>query len=79
MAPKAAVDSIDNLISTTDRGSQDNGSLLECYKFFNQYLIQKEVVKSFVLHSDGHSNLFDFEVLKFLMENNKIIYFASNT
>ena len=71
MAPEADVNAIDNLlISATDRGSQDHESLLECYKFFNQYLIQTQVVKPVVLLSDGHSSRFDYTVLKFLMENN---------
>ena len=39
MAPEEAVQNIKSpLISSTEKGSQDHCSLLECYKLFDKYL-----------------------------------------
>ena len=69
MAPKEAVEKIDNLlISTTDNGCQDHTSLLACYKLFDQYFDSAGTEHPVVLTSDGHSTRFDFEMLKFCNE-----------
>ena len=66
MAPKEAVEKIDNLlISTTDNGCQDHTSLPACYKLFDKYLDRAGIERPVVLTSDGHSSRFDFEILKF--------------
>ena len=66
MAPKDAVEKIDNLlISTTDNGYQDHTSLLACYKLFDKYLDRAGIERPVVLTSDGHSSRFrNFEVLQ---------------
>ena len=39
MAPKTAIENIKNLIvSSTEKGSQDNHSLLDAYRRFEKYL-----------------------------------------
>ena len=77
MAPKEAVEKIDNLlISTTDNGCQDHTSLLACYKLFDKYLDRVGIERPVVLTSDGHSSRFDFEILKFCHEK-KIRLFIS--
>ena len=77
MAPKEAVEKIDNLlISTTDNGCQDHTSLLACYKLFDKYLDRTGIERLVVLTSDGHSSRFDFETLKFCNEK-KIRLFIS--
>ena len=56
MAPKEAVEKIDNLlISTIDNGCQDHTSLLACYKLFDKYLDKAGTERPVVLTSDGHS------------------------
>ena len=69
MAPKTAVDNINNLlISTTENGCQDKNSLLDAYKLFDKNLSQTNVQRPVVLLADGHSSRFDFKVLDFLHE-----------
>jgi len=70
MAPKAAVDNINNLIiSSTERGSQDHKSLLDCYKRFDKYLTEEKIQRPVVMLADGHSSRFDFKVLQFMRES----------
>ena len=77
MAPKEAVEKIDNLlISTTDNGYQDYNSLLACYKLFYKCLDRADIERPVVLPSDSHFSKFDFEVLKFYNEK-KISLFIS--
>ena len=69
MVPDDAARKINHLlISTTDKGVQDHQCLLEAYKEFNKYLLEKGVQKPVTLLSDGHSSRFDDEVLEFLNE-----------
>ena len=68
-------DSIKNLfVSCTENGVQDQISLLATYKFFNEVLKTKGIKKPVVLLSDGHTSRFDFEVLKFLYENEIFLF-----
>lgn len=77
MAPKEAIEKIDNLlISTTKNGCQDHTSLLACYKLFDKYLDKHGIQRPVVLTSDGHSSRFDFEILQFCSEK-KIRLFIS--
>ena len=77
MAPKEAVEKIDNLlISTTDNGCQDHTSLLACYKLFDKYLDRVGIERPVVLTNDGQSSRSDFEILKFCHEK-KIRLFIS--
>ena len=70
MAPKEAVDNIENLlISTTEKGSQDHKSLRDAYKCFDSYLTKKNIQRPVVLLSDGHTSRFDYDVLSFLRDN----------
>jgi len=74
MAPKEAVDNIENLlISTTERGSQDHNSLLDAYKCFDRYLTKNNIQRPIVLLSDGHTSRFDFDVLSFLQANKVVL------
>ena len=71
MAPEEAVQNIRNiLISSTEKGSQDHCSLLECYKLFDKYLTENNVERPVVALSDGHTSKFDFDVMQFLRGNN---------
>ena len=69
MAPKAAVDNMKNLIiSTTEKGSQTNISLLDAYRKFDKYLSENDI--PVVMLADGHNSRFDFKVLNFCREKN---------
>ena len=48
--------------------SQDNKSLLACYKLFDKYLTEKSVTRPVVLLSDGHGSRFDYDILTFCHE-----------
>ena len=75
MAPIEAVKSINNLlISSTEKGSQDHNSLLECYKLFEKYLMEHNIQRPVVVLSDGHSSRFDFDVLQFLRDSNMHLF-----
>ena len=75
MAPPEAVAGIKNLlISTTENGFQTHSSLLDVYKFFNEYLIKNQIKKPVVLISDGHSSRFDEKVLRFMRENQIFLF-----
>ncbi|XP_066924340.1 uncharacterized protein [Clytia hemisphaerica] len=77
MCPKPVAKKINNLlISSTEKGSQDNKSLLECYRLFDKYLDEKKIQRPVVMLADGHSSRFDYKVLKFLREH-KINLFIS--
>ena len=75
MAPEEAVQKIKNLlISSTEKGSQDHCSLLECYKLFDKYLKQNNVERPVVVLSDGHTSRFDFDVMQFLHDNDMRLF-----
>ena len=75
MAPEEAVQNIKNLlISSTEKGSQDHCSLLECYKLFDTYLTENNVERRVVVLSDGHTSNFDFDVMQFLHGNNMRLF-----
>ena len=77
MAPKEAVENIDNLlISTTDNGCLDHTSLLACYKLFHKCLDRAGIERPIVLTSYGNFSKFYFEILKFCNEK-KIRLFTS--
>nr|XP_047129891.1 uncharacterized protein LOC124809920 [Hydra vulgaris]XP_047129892.1 uncharacterized protein LOC124809920 [Hydra vulgaris] len=77
MAPKTAVKNIKNLIiSFTEKGSQDNYSLLDLHKKFDIYLSEENIQRPVVMLADGHSSRFDYNVLHFLHEK-KINLFIS--
>ncbi|XP_065677263.1 uncharacterized protein LOC136071680 [Hydra vulgaris] len=77
MAPKTAVKNIKNLIiSSTEKGSQDNHSLLDLHKKFDIYLSEENIQRPVVMLADGHSSRFDYNVLHFLHEK-KINLFIS--
>ena len=70
MAPKEAVEKINNLlISTTASGYQDHSTCLASYKTFNNTITQSEVVKPVVCLTDGHGSRFDPKVMRFCREN----------
>ena len=70
MAPEEAAQKFKNLlISSTEKGSQDHCSLLECYKLFHKYLTENNVEHPVVALSDGHTPKFDFDVMQFLHGN----------
>ena len=75
MAPPSAVEKIKNLIiSTTERGYQDNHPLLEAYKKFDRYLTDENIERPVVLLADGHSSRFDYKLLQFLREKQIFLY-----
>ena len=77
MAPKEAVDAIDNLlISSTENGFQTGKSCLKFYEMFDQYLTDHNIQRPVVVLSDGHSSRFDIDVLRFCQEK-KINQFLS--
>ena len=50
MAPKASVKNIKNLIiSSTEKGSQDNHSLLDLYKKFDIYFSEEKIQRPVVV------------------------------
>ena len=71
MVPKFAAEKMKNLIiSTTEKGSQDNNSLLDVYKRFDKYLTEGQIKRPVVMLADEHSSRFDYKVLHFLREKN---------
>ena len=77
MAPDEAVDKIENLlISTTEHGmgSQTGKSLLRFYQELDKDLTRRQVKRTVVVLTDGHSSRFDLEVLKFCHEKDIYIY-----
>ena len=75
MTPEEAVQNIKNLlISSTEKGSQDHCSLLECYKLFDKYLTENNVERPVVVLSDGHTSKFYFDVMQFLDGNNMRLF-----
>ena len=60
MAPKTAVEKINNLlVSTTDSGYQDGRTCLASYKMFAKAVKQNKVQKPIVALTDGHSSRYD--------------------
>ena len=79
MAPEEAVQNIKNLlISSTEKGSQDHCSLLECYKLFDTYLTENNVERRVVVLSDGQTSKFDCDVMQFLHGNNMRLFLTSH-
>lgn len=75
MAPKVAVEKMKNLIiSSTEKGCQDNHSLLDVYKRFDKYLSNNNIQRPIVMLADGHSSRFDYKVLHFLREKQLHLY-----
>nr|XP_047132414.1 uncharacterized protein LOC124811153 [Hydra vulgaris] len=59
MAPKTAVKNIKNLIiSSTEKGSQDNHSLLDLHKKFDIYLSEENIQRPVVMLADGQCSTF---------------------
>ena len=64
MAPKIAVQNINNLlISNTANGYQDGQSFLGLMKSFNDYLSENSITKPIILLTDGHSSRFVYFLL----------------
>ncbi|XP_065652733.1 uncharacterized protein LOC136080032 [Hydra vulgaris] len=71
LAPKTAVKNIKNLIIlSTEKGNQDNHSLLDLHKKFDMYFLEENIHRPVVMLADGRSSRFDYNVLHFLHEKN---------
>ena len=69
MAPKEAVDAIENLlVSSTENGFMTGKACEKFYDMFDTYLTQNNVQRPVVVLTDGHSSRYDIEVLRFCKE-----------
>ena len=77
MAPKEAVDAIENLlISSTENGFITGKACKKFYDMFDSYLTKNNVKRPVVVLTDGHSSRYDIEVLRFCKEK-QIYQFVS--
>ena len=77
MAPKEAVDAIDNLlVSSTENGFMTGKACHKFYEAFDKYLTQENVKRPVVVLTDGHNSRYDIEVLRFC-EEKQIYQFVS--
>ena len=66
MAPKTAVEKINNLpVSTTNSGYHDGRTCLASYKMFAKAVKKNKVRKPIVVLTDGHSSRYDADVMQF--------------
>ena len=75
MAPKTAVEKINNLlVSTTDSGYQDGRTCLASYKMFAKTVKKNKVQKPIVVFTDVHSSGYDVDVKQFCRKEDTSIH-----